>query len=317
MRRRRPDDAHGLLVLGNDTVTGVCELPAERRSIRRVVAAGIPLVTLPHRRPPEASQSDVRDGQLLAIGAAGQAALAASTVAVVGISGGGSHVVQQLIHAGVGTLIAIDSDTVDERNLRRLVGAARADIDRTKKVEIPARLALAVRPEVKVVPVDGEFPSTDTIDPLREADIIIGCVDGWDVRDALNDFSLQQRIPYIDIGASIAPATADLAMRVGGQITVVAPDGGCMRCMGLITDDRVEASRAVRQGYADGVDAPQVVSINGTLASEAVTTALMLLAGDDRVARYRRFAYPPGRITVVEAQRRNDCPACREARLVP
>jgi molybdopterin/thiamine biosynthesis adenylyltransferase len=306
---------HGLLVIGDETATGICESANERRSIRRVVVAGIPLVTLPSRRPPEASTLDLRDRQLLAIGAAGQAALAASTIAVVGISGGGSHVVQQLVHAGVGTLIAIDSDTVDERNLRRLVGAVRTDIDRTKKIHIPARIARVVRPEVNVIPIDGEFPSTETIGALCLADIIIGCVDGWDVRDALNDFSLQQRVPYIDIGASVAPPTEELAMRVGGQITIVTPDGPCMRCMGLITSGRVAASRARRQGYVDGVDEPQVVSVNGTLASEAVTAALMLVASDSRLERYRRFAYPPGKLTVVEVQRRAECPACREARL--
>jgi molybdopterin-synthase adenylyltransferase len=315
MRRRRPDGVHGLLVVGETRVTGVCETRTEYRAVRRLVATGAPTLSLPHEQRADPKGTDPRDRQLLAVGSVGQAALAQATVSLVGVSGGGSHVAQQLIHAGVGMLIPVDPDIVDERNLRRLVGATRDDVDRTGKVMIPARLADTVRPEVEVVPIEEEFPSTETINRLRLADVLVGCVDGWDTRDALNDFALQHRIPYVDIGASITPP-AGQGMRVGGQIAIVMPDGPCLRCMGLVTDPRVAASRQLRQGYAEGVDAPQVVSINGTLASEAVTAVLMLIAGDDRFARYRRYAYPPGTLTVVDAERRSGCPACRTARLL-
>jgi molybdopterin/thiamine biosynthesis adenylyltransferase len=315
MRRRRPNDVHGLLVVGEESVTGVCETPAERRAVRRLTVGGIPTLSLPHE-PWGDPVADARDRQFLAIGPAGQQALAHATVAVIGVSGGGSHVAQQLIHAGVGTLIPVDPDIVDERNLRRVVGAIRDDIGRTKKVGIPVRLAEAVRPEVEVNPIDDGFPSTETIRQLRFADVLVGCVDGWDVRDAINEFALQYRIPYVDIGASITPPSDRQGLRLNGQVAIVAPDGPCLRCMGLVTDGRVAASREQRQGYAEGVDEPQVVSLNGTLASEAVTAVIMLIAGDDRLARYRRYEYPPGKLIVVEAERRIDCPACRAARLV-
>lgn len=87
--------------------------------------------------------------------------------------------------------------------------------------------------------------------------------------------------------------------------------------MGLVTDERVHTSRERRQGYADQEPDPQVVSLNGTLGSEAVTAALMLLAGDDRLAPRRRYAYPSGLLTEVTARRREDCPACRAALLTP
>jgi molybdopterin-synthase adenylyltransferase len=178
------------------------------------------------------------------------------------------------------------------------------------------RTAAAVRPEVCIEAYAESFPSTATIAALRGADILIGCVDGWDTRDDLNTFALASRIPYIDIGMAVAPATQNLGMRVGGQIAVVIPGMPCLRCVRLVTDAKVEASRQRRQGYADEAPEPQVVSFNGTLASEAVTAALMLLAGDERVPAYRRYAYPPGKLVEVEAQQRDDCPACREAHLL-
>jgi molybdopterin-synthase adenylyltransferase len=304
-------------VVGQQSVTGVCDFPVERRTLSRIIAVGIPTQTMLHEPVRSTEVDDDLDRQLLAIGARGQAALRASTIAVVGLSGGGSHVAQQLIHAGVGTLVAIDFDRIDERNLRRVVGAVRSDVDVTKKVAIPVRLAQAIRPDVSVRAIDDEFPSTRTIEALAEADLIVGCVDSWGVREALNDFALQCRIPYIDVGATVVPASAEHDMQVGGQIALVAPDGPCLRCMGLVTDARVEASRRLRHGYVHDTDEPQVVSINGTLASEAVTTAMMLVAGDGRLARCRRYVYPPGRLQVVGVDRRDDCRACREARLIP
>lgn len=314
MRRRRPEQAHGLLVVADNTIRGIVDTSSTLREIARVVSSGIPTREWTNA-PAAAVHGGDDDRQLLAIGAHAQRRFADATIAVIGNSGGGSHVTQQLIHAGVGTLLAIDPDVVEETNVRRLVGAIEADIGITPKPDIAVRTARAVRPTVKVVALREAFPSTATIAALRRADVIIGCVDGWDTRDDLNMYALRHRIPFIDIGINVAGPTDDLAMRVGGQIAVVAPDGPCLRCMRLVTDERVHASRERRQGYADQEPDPQVVSLNGVVASEAVTAALMLLAGDSRLARRRRYAYPPGLLTEVGAVPRQDCPTCCAALL--
>lgn len=315
MRRRDPERAHGLLVVADTTITGIVETPQSTRRVERVVAAGIPTSWWTRTLSPSGPSGD--DRQLLAIGDNAQERLSNTAIAVVGNSGGGSHVTQQLIHAGVGTLIVIDPDVIEETNLRRVVGATLADVNVTLKPELAVRTAAQVRPTVDVVPLTEAFPSTATITALRHADVIIGCVDGWDTRDDLNTFALQHRIPYIDIGIAVAGSVGNLGMRVGGQIAVVTPDGPCLRCMELVTDARVDASRMRRQGYADAEPEPQVVSLNGTVASEAVTAALMLLAGDHRLTPRRRYAYPPGRLSEVSATRLPTCAACQAAALPP
>jgi molybdopterin-synthase adenylyltransferase len=314
MHRRQPDRASGLLVVADRTVTGIVSTSGGTLEIQRVVSAGIPTEEW-NSTPPAARHAESADRQLLAVGSDAQRRLANATIAVIGNSGGGSHVTQQLIHAGAGTLPVVDPDIVEETNLRRLVGATQADIDTTPKPDVAVRIAAAVRPTVNVVPLREAFPSTATIEALRHADIIIGCVDGWDTRDDLNKFALRHRIPYIDIGIMVSGATDERGMRVGGQIAIVAPDGPCLRCMGLVTDERVQASRDHRQGYADQEPDPQVVSLNGTLASEAVTAALMLLAADDRLPRRRRYTYPPGLLTEVTTHRQRACTSCSAADL--
>src|SRR5258707_11232362 len=49
-------------------------------------------------------------------------------VSIIGLGGGGSHVVQQLAHIGIGSFLLFDSDHVEDSNLNRLVAATQADI---------------------------------------------------------------------------------------------------------------------------------------------------------------------------------------------
>jgi molybdopterin/thiamine biosynthesis adenylyltransferase len=309
-----------LLLLGPNGRVRSLLAGGRARELREVRVGTDPVTILPPRRVPAApvpDRDDEYDRQLLAFGAVGVAAIGALTVGVVGVSGGGSHVCQQLIHAGVGQLIPVDPELVDKTNLRRLPGAVAADINVTQKVEIPVRMARQVRPSVQVRPIPQPFPSPASLAALRDADVIVGCIDGWDGRDDLNRFALAHRIPYVDIGAVITPPTGRLPLRVSGQIVVVVPgDGSCLRCLRLVTDERVANSRRQRQGYLDGTAEPQVVSINGTLASEAVTAVLALAAGTGGLIPYRRYSFPLGLLTEVTTDRLSPCPACAEAGLI-
>ena len=56
----------------------------------------------------------------LLIGEEGQNQLSASTIAVFGVGGVGSHCIEALARCGVGRLILIDNDTVSLTNIRVL-----------------------------------------------------------------------------------------------------------------------------------------------------------------------------------------------------
>ena len=63
------------------------------------------------------------------LGSTSEQHLSGLTVGILGLGGGGSHVVQQLAHLGVGGYVIADPDLIDETNLNRLVGGTRADVD--------------------------------------------------------------------------------------------------------------------------------------------------------------------------------------------
>lgn len=75
--------------------------------------------------------------------------LAASKVAVVGLGGVGSYVVEALARSGVGRFVLVDHDTVDITNLNRQVHALTSTVGRPK-VEVERERVLDINPAASV-----------------------------------------------------------------------------------------------------------------------------------------------------------------------
>jgi molybdopterin/thiamine biosynthesis adenylyltransferase len=256
--------------------------------------------------------------QSLAIGPESDKKLAAAKVAIIGLSGGGSHVNQQLGHQGVGTIVAVDDDVVDETNLGRVVGALETDVDTALKVEMAERVVHGIDSSITVVKVPFRFPSPEAISALKEADVIVACVDRFDVRENINAFARRYMIPLVDVGLAIV-STGERLRRADGQVAVAIPGHPCLRCW-LITDAILAHEREHRPpGYDQNPDAPgdpQVVSMNGTLASEACNCVLDLITGyssGSRAGKFWQYEGRSGSLTPHELPVPNPtCPACAQ-----
>lgn len=208
------------------------------------------------------------------LGAHAGTQLGGARIAVVGLGGGGSHVVQQLAHVGVGALVLIDDDRVSESNLNRLVGATEDDAARgALKVEVAERLALGIHRATRVTGLAKRWQ--DVLEHLRACDAIFGCVDSLADREQLEKLARRYLIPLIDIGIDVTTVEPE-PPQMAGQVFVSMPGRPCMRCAGLIDETRLgeEANR-----YGDAGPRPQVVWANGVLASTAVGLAVDLLTG--------------------------------------
>lgn len=73
-----------------------------------------------------------------------------SVVAIFGLGGVGSYVAETLARVGIGTLILIDNDIVDETNLNRQIIALHSTIGQYK-VEISKNRILDINPDAKVI----------------------------------------------------------------------------------------------------------------------------------------------------------------------
>jgi len=218
------------------------------------------------------------------LGADSERILRDAIVGIAGLGGGGSHIVQQLSHIGIGTLMPVDPDHVEDSNLNRLVGATDADIAAgTPKAVVAERVAKAIDPKAQIIPVIGRWQEAHL--ELRRCTCIFGCVDSWTEREQLERFARRFLIPYIDIGMDVH-AIEEGEFSISGQIFLSMPGQPCLRCAGILTDDLL-AEEARRYGAAGGK--PQVIWPNGLLASAAIGFFMQLVTPWH--PHHRNFAY--------------------------
>lgn len=206
------------------------------------------------------------------LGATSEQDLKRAKVGIIGLGGGGSHVVQQLAHLGVGNYVLVDPDIIDETNLNRLVGGTLDDVKRkTLKVHIAERVIRAVVAEANIGAHSKQWQEVSK--DLQTCDVLIGCLDAVAAKDQLDKFCQRFLIPYIDIGMDVHKVGAGFL--ISGQVVLITPGSPCLRCMGLVTDEAL-AQEARNYGAAGGK--PQVVWPNGVLASTAVGLFTQLIS---------------------------------------
>ena len=222
--------------------------------------------------------------QVLWFGSDGQAKLAGLKIAIVGIGGTGSHVLQQLVYLGVKNFIFIDSDKVSETNLNRLIGANDQDVGQLK-VDIAKRLVEFINSDAKVVSIPDTFISEVGLASLKEADFIFGCVDKDGARLLLTEFCKAYQKPYLDIATEINGDDW------GGRIIFTDTERGCLICRKKLSQEEIhrDLSSPEDRSVDDkiyGVDkdylgntGPSVVSLNGVLSSLAVSEFLNHVTG--------------------------------------
>lgn len=205
------------------------------------------------------------------LGKSSAATLDDTRVAIVGLGGGGSHIAQQLGHLGVGELVLIDPDVVEDTNLNRLVGAKQQDVTRgTAKASVAARAIADVNSHARVWIETTHWQECAIA--LRSCHVIFGCVDSLAEREQLETAARRYLTPYIDIGMDVHQMNGEFF--IGGQVALSMPEGPCLRCMGII-DDRGLGLEAQQYGAAGS--RPQVIWPNGLLASLAVGFLVQLV----------------------------------------
>ncbi len=324
--RKIPGIVHASLVLGQDCLDAHMWEPG--RGVVALDEVQVVGAVLQRLRPCSAGPAPAApadpdptlDRQVRAFGRAGQSWLAAATIAIVGLGGTGSLVCQQLAHLGAGRLVLVDPERIEPSNLNRLAGASARDAaESTLKVEVARRYAQAVRPDLEIDAVAASALEPAAQEYLKQADLLIGCVDNEAARVVLNWLAVTCYIPYVDCGVGLDAADGRLR-HGGGQVRVVLPGSFCLECIDGI--DREEASAelsagSVRQerrarGYIASADvpAPAVMFLNSTVASLAVQEAINVLLGFKPCQPYLHYDLLGGRLTSLAAERRPGCAVC-------
>lgn len=197
-------------------------------------------------------------------------------VGVVGLGGGGSHVVQQLAHVGFRRYALFDGDRIEKSNLNRLVSGTVLDawLGLSKRY-IAKRAIRRVQPDAHIEAYACRWQ--DKPEALSSCDVVVGCVDGFAQRRELEAAARRHHIPYVDIGLDVHQDPNGVQPpRMSGHVILSMPGQLCMQCMQLLSEANL-AKEAAR--YGDAGIRPQVVWANGVLASTAVGLVVDLVTG--------------------------------------
>ncbi|MBS1722981.1 MAG: ThiF family adenylyltransferase [Armatimonadetes bacterium] len=312
--RRAPDRLHAAIVIGPSGCTARCLGTTEPL---RVVQVGRDVGT--PSNPDHALLVDSRwSRQVLAFGAAGNRALRRCKVGIVGLGGTGSIVVEELARLGVEQFVLIDHDVVDESNLNRLTTGLDADVGKPKVIVAKNRIgAISEKAQVHVVVDDVTKPSAYRA--LLDCDALFACTDSHASRMILNVMAYQYFIPLFDLGVSIG-ARDGLVTHIAGRVQMAAPGLACLVCAGVLDATAVrrelqtEAQRSA-DPYIMGNTEPQpaVISLNGTIASLAVTMFMGAFAGVPAAARLQYYNGLTGTVRAAELGSDPTCVVCSAA----
>lgn len=313
----------GSLVVGPDGASARLYAVGERPQDAAVRIIGDAITMLPGPTADPEEGAGVFDRQVRAWGAAGQAAIAAARVAVVGTGGTGSHVITQLAHLGVRAMLLVDPDVVETTNLPRLIGATARDVGR-HKADVLAAAARAINTLADVRVIAENVLDTDPA-PLAEADVIFSCTDGHGSRALLTELAQQYCVPVIDLGVEIAASPG--GTRVGGGVRILRPGQACLHCAGTLDpalvreeyldpgDREAERIRGYLRGSAE--PAPSVVALNGVAASLAVLEFCQMMAGMFTTGRQRLlYRGDQRRLTTASMPRDPHCHVCGDRGLL-
>jgi hypothetical protein len=226
--------------------------------------------------------------------------------AVIGCSGTGSLVVEQLARLGVGRLVLVDPDYVEEKNLNRVLNSTMSDAREKKlKVDVALGAIAGLGLGTEVLTFAHDLSESKAVEAVAECDVVFGCMDRVDGRHLLNRLCTFYLLPYFDVGVKLVADGAGGIEQICGTVHYLQPGRSSLLSRGVYTLEQVRASglkRADPLAYAEQVqgkyivgiqeDRPAVISVNMLFASLAINELLARLQsyrddGNEEFATYR------------------------------
>ncbi|WP_017754956.1 HesA/MoeB/ThiF family protein [Calidifontibacillus oryziterrae] len=233
-------------------------------------------------------ENDLNLRTLQAFGEGTTKMLSKLTIGVVGVSGTGSPVVEQLYRLGVGKLVLVDDDVVKEHNLGRIYNSTLSDAQhRKKKVDVLGDAIEKSGLPTIVLKCPFSLNDKNVIRRLAQCDVLFGCMDSIEGRDLLNKISTFYSIPYFDIGVQLDADGKGGINRISGIVHYLKPGGSSLLSRGVYSSEELrdevlkrtnpkQYEQNVKEGYIKGIreDRPAVISVNTLMASFSVNELL-------------------------------------------
>ncbi|MHA1266196.1 MAG: HesA/MoeB/ThiF family protein [Candidatus Helarchaeota archaeon] len=238
------------------------------------------------------------------------------TALIGGCGGLGVIVGEILARTGIGKLILIDRDVVEEENFNRLV-YTREDVGKAKAQCLAAKLE-SIRNSKAIDPkfhLQTETYQEDVVawmeleSLIEKADIIFTCFDNEAARIELNAYATTLKKPLIDGG------TSENALR-GTVITVLPGKTPCLECYWsaetlVSIDDQENNEKSLQSSILKVPCGASIATSMNIIASLQTDQAFKLLLQYGELIPIIRISLEESfSVTLGHPKRRTGCPAC-------
>ena len=225
-------------------------------------------------------------------------------ILVVGAGAIGNELIKNLALLGIGSILIVDMDKIEQTNLTRSVLFRAGDVGRYK-AEVAAERAMELNPDVRAKAFTSNIIDDIGLGVFARADVVLGGLDNREARLAINQSCYKLGKTFID-GAIEA---------LGGFARVFAPPGPCYECTMTEADWRMINQRKscallTHEQMAEG-KIPTTPTSSSIIAGVQVQEMLKILHADRGLPTLAGKGYVFNGLThdsfIVEYQKKPDC----------
>ncbi len=210
-------------------------------------------------------------------------------IGIVGCSGTGSPVIEQLVRLGVKELVIVDPDKIEFKNLNRILNTSIEDVITGRyKVDVAKESIERIGLGTKVtVHKKNLFDNVEVLMDLADCDFLFGCMDSVDGRHLLNQLATFYIVPYIDLGVKLEADGQGGISKICGSTHYLQPGKSSLLSRGVYNLEDLKAAGQLRKNPEEfhnllknayikniNVDRPAVISVNMLISSIAVNEFL-------------------------------------------
>lgn len=234
-----------------------------------------------------------------------QERLSNATIMVVGAGAIGNELVKNLALLGIGKILIIDMDGIENTNLTRSVLYRAKDVGRFK-AEVAAERAMEINPDIKAKAFICNVIDDIGLGVFRRMNVVLGGLDNREARLGINQACYKVNVPWVDGAIEVLNGFARV---------FTPPDGVCYECTMTETDwklinKRKSCALLTHKEMAEG-KIPTTPTSSSVIAGIQVQELLKLLHSDRNLPTLAGKGYVFNGLThdsyVVEYQRKEDC----------
>ena len=228
-----------------------------------------------------------RQELLTEIGKEGQKILKTKTVAIIGIGALGAVSSELLARSGIGNLILIDRDVIEESNLQRQTLFTEEDIGKSK-ANVAKKQLTRINSIINIIPHPLHL-NPKNISIIKKADLILDCTDNLSTRFLINDYCKKNKLPWIYAAA----------IKTSGQVMPILPKGPCLNC--FVKETQTETCNTV------GV----LNSATSSISALQTSLAIKILLGKEVLPKLYHYDVWKPELKILSIKKNKECSACK------